>query len=815
MHKDATDFTCILFYVIFGGYREEIDKELIAKCMFEAVWDTSRNTVILVENAPEADVVYPRPVFFEELDLLGFAKHWNYPRSEEPLLWAIGRDYYYKGVMVAQVTGGDFFNPPNVAIIHSGSLEPIDLSYTIEKNVQALNVVIGESLEFIRRVQKNNDNDLSQLTVAFSGGKDSQVVLDLVSRVVNPDQYIVVYTDTGMEIPFVEETIDYTVNHYRSKYPSFKFYTAKPKRDIDELWNFFGPPSQKIRWCCSVCKSVPFVQKMRELIGSKKLNHTVVFEGVRAEESSRRNKYQRLAVDVKHINLTNARPIFEWSTTQVFLYLIYRNITINRAYRYGMLRVGCSVCPYASKPANFYLNALFPDQTSKFVSHIRKLATGRGMSDPDKINDYISDRLWAARSGGIGINNFDVSNDVVISEDCYKVIIRNPRENILSWLKTLGPISVMKDDKSYIVEVLVLGIYLKMKIEMFEDKTILTTLNVNEYPVIRGYLTKLVNKATYCVQCGLCEVECPQQAIHLYPSVKITDNCVHCHKCITSIDKGCLIAQSLHLPTGGNKMKKNATGLDRYKKFGMRDIWLKSFLSNPHNWFENNTLGADQIPAFKRWLKDSELLSATNAATELTKLFMEIEDFDLIWQVIWVNLCNNSPIVHWYLSLPLDRPYTKNELVELLSLSYPTMAKSTLNNPLSALLNTFDNTPLGNSFMIGCLVKKGRAVDLVTRRRIVDCKSASIAYSLYRYAELNNKRYLTIRELMDKDIGGGPIKCFGMTDSTLVEYLRGIQEYDSNIIKIDYVANLDNVNLNQEFSSIDVLRMMLRKDGQK
>ena len=111
------------------------------------------------------------------------------------------RDSYYKGVLVARVTGGDLYKKPDVEIIHKGCLEPVDLSHTILSNTDIMNNVIGEALEFIRRVQKEYRRYPSQLTVSFSGGKDSQVVLDLVSRVVNPDDYIVIYTDTGMEIP--------------------------------------------------------------------------------------------------------------------------------------------------------------------------------------------------------------------------------------------------------------------------------------------------------------------------------------------------------------------------------------------------------------------------------------------------------------------------------------------------------------------------------------------------------------------------------------------------------------------------------------
>ena len=50
-----------------------------------------------------------RPVFYEELELLGFKnKGWKYPKTEKPLLWAETRRYIYRGRFVAETVGGDY-----------------------------------------------------------------------------------------------------------------------------------------------------------------------------------------------------------------------------------------------------------------------------------------------------------------------------------------------------------------------------------------------------------------------------------------------------------------------------------------------------------------------------------------------------------------------------------------------------------------------------------------------------------------------------------------------------------------------------------
>ena len=66
--------------------------------MFKQKWDSSSNGILLT-NTIDKNILTPsiRPVFYEELDILEFDKYWIYPKSDAPLLWAIGRKYYNNG----------------------------------------------------------------------------------------------------------------------------------------------------------------------------------------------------------------------------------------------------------------------------------------------------------------------------------------------------------------------------------------------------------------------------------------------------------------------------------------------------------------------------------------------------------------------------------------------------------------------------------------------------------------------------------------------------------------------------------------------
>ena len=59
------------------------------------------------------------------------------------------------------------------------------------------------SLEVAKKQNKTVylNTKIDQFITSFSGGKDSQVTLDLVSRVIPPDDFSVIYSDTGMELP--------------------------------------------------------------------------------------------------------------------------------------------------------------------------------------------------------------------------------------------------------------------------------------------------------------------------------------------------------------------------------------------------------------------------------------------------------------------------------------------------------------------------------------------------------------------------------------------------------------------------------------
>jgi len=783
--------------------------------MYKVKWDKENNGIILSDKIPDNQVISPpRPVFFEELDLLGFDKYWGYPKSEEPLLWAIGRKYFYKGVFVAEAKGGNIYNKPNLKIEHKGVLEPINIKNLLKKNKVALSVLEDEAIDFIQDTYKKYKSKIDYFSVAFSGGKDSQVILDLVSRVLAPDEYITIFTDTDMEILFTYDTIASTKEKYQRQYPDFKFFIAKPEKNAEEYWKEFGPPSRIHRWCCSVCKTVPFARFINKLYRESNLNNAriIVFEGVRSEESNKRREYSRITKNVKGTSQINAEIILNWNLIETHLYLMYRSIKINRGYRYGLKRVGCSICPFGSPWSEYILSKIAKEEINPFLKIITSIAEeeAKGIN---KVTDFIEKGQWKIRAGGRNLKSNNVNLHLTEYNNLLTAIIENPRENIREWLKIIGDCKINYDTDSFKGEIATNKITHFRSIKK-ENNKFQIQFQVNEKDkLLFSKLKKILNKTTFCIHCGACEVECPTGALRVNPTVNINSKmCNHCNNCITFTEKGCLLAKSISITEGAGRMNEKRIATSKYQTFGLRNEWLINFINEPEQWIEMNKLGLGnrQIQSMVAWLKDCGLLDKTKNLTELSLLLnKKYKNNELIlWSIIWINLSYKVNIIKWFsLNINWGERFSTRELVELI-VSYDSNSKiKTTSNAVNSLVNMFANSPLNDKFRIGKLDKKSN-IRYISKIGSDEIHQTTIAYSLYKYAEHKKRYNFTVSELYRKECDGGPYKQFGISKEKFENILRGLQENRNQIVKVDLTANLDNIFLREDVTSIEVLKLL-------
>lgn len=788
------------------------------------------NGIILSEYIEEKDAIKPpRPVYVEELKMLGIDKQLVLPDDNVPVCWEIDHKYYYKGSVIAETSGGNIYQSPEVKVSEDATgmvIDPIDTDALWRNNDKALSTLENEAMDFVNeQYEKYLDKPISGYVVAFSGGKDSQVILDLVSRVIPPEKYTVVFTNTGMELPCTIDTVENTELKYKDKYPEFKLVHAKSDRDALELWKNYGPPSRFNRWCCSVLKTALFGRKMKELLKTDKQPKLVVFEGVRNDESARRSTYGRVGEGVKHVNLISCRAILKWNVTEIYLYMYKNNISPNPAYTMGLERVGCGVCPFASDWSEYVISKRYPDVANKYIAVIEDMARNIGISSKAKIDEYIASGNWKKNAGGKGLMPDESRMDIITKEPVFECIVKKPKVNWEKWFSTLGEYFLEEVDLDHFKgELKFKGSVVKFEIRYSDDSFRFKALGTTNKILLISCLTKAFTKTAYCELCGVCEIECPTGALKVRDTIEIDKSrCVHCNNCFGINTKGCIIATRKLMYEGGGKKMGTATktsGVDRYSTFGLRAEWLSSFFELLNDWFDGyEGLGPKQIPAMINWLREAELVdSDEKLVTDLAKMLKPVYATNplLVWQIIWINLAFNSSIVNWYVNnTKADYAYSKAELVELLKEEYPNLKGATLKNPVDALVNTFTNSPLGamnpdevESLKQGLLTKKGVAVKSVQRYGSSKISSAAVAYLLYKNAEQNDMYELTVSDIYDKGCMGVS-NVFNMDVDAFLNSLRGLTNME--VLSADLLGGLENIHLVSEFDSKEILDRILKR----
>lgn len=234
---------------------------------------------------------------------------------------------------------------------------------------------ISKSVELIRKAEKLAlvmQPDVG-FYVGFSGGKDSQVVLELVKMagVKYRAVYNVTTNDPADNVRFIKEN-----------YPDVEF--SVPEKSYLQLIPQKGIPTMFNRWCCQIFKETASVGN-------------VVLTGVRREESRKRAKYEEVDkwmrtkdkkehVDIDKMEANEFRcidgrdkfmvyPILEWTEKDVWEFIDMRGVRVNPCYKIRK-RVGCVFCPFARpKDIRSYCEK-HPKLKAAFINAIEKYREG-------------------------------------------------------------------------------------------------------------------------------------------------------------------------------------------------------------------------------------------------------------------------------------------------------------------------------------------------------------------------------------------------------------------------------------------------------
>lgn len=327
--------------------------------------------------------------------------------------------------------------------------------------------------------------------------------------------------------------------------------------------------------------------------------------------------------------------------------------------------------------------------------------------------------------------------------------------------------------------------------------------NISDITLI-GLLKRVLYKSTYCVQCEACEVECPSGALSVYPKVSIdSTKCVNCFKCLNFHNKGCIVADSLSMTQNGNE---KLNGISAYGTFGLRDEWLNEFFISHKDFWSNNSLGKKQVPSFKNWLKDSEIIDTKGTITPLgEKLSQLYQDMpDVVWEIIWINLSYNSPLIKWFVNnINIGTVFSKKILQSIYEEQY-SEGYTTFKYSLDALYNTFVSSPIGKIFQQKEELTKFEDI----RNPHNNISDIAVAYSLYKYGErhyLKSFRIDDIDDLYNSNDETGIFIEFGLDKNILDKALRTLDSSTPRVLVAELNMGLDNITLLDDLNSTQII----------
>lgn len=197
---------------------------------------------------------------------------------------------------------------------------------------------IDRSIKLLQSVAKGYDGEIE---VAYSGGKDSDVILQLAKEA--GIRYRAIYKNTTIDPPG-------TIKHVRE----MGVEILQPKESFYQLIQRKGYPSRFRRWCCQELKEYKVLGK--------------VVMGVRQDESkARKERYAEPtqcrfyngrtenSPDAAEYHVEAVYPIHNWTDEDVRDFILDRNILCHPLYYdadgtfHVERRLGCVGCPLASK----------------------------------------------------------------------------------------------------------------------------------------------------------------------------------------------------------------------------------------------------------------------------------------------------------------------------------------------------------------------------------------------------------------------------------------------------------------------------------
>jgi len=752
-------------------------------------------------------------------------------------MWAEANNYYYRGRLVAKTKGGSLYTPPELVLIEDPEPEGyplrfVDIPAMVDKNRQLMEQLVQETIKKIYNTFIEYQDKVDVFYVAFSGGKDSVVALDLVQRALPHNCFKVLFGDTGMEFPDTYETVEKIKQICAEE--KIEFLQAKSKLKPENTWQIFGPPAVTIRWCCSVHKTTPQIMQLREVL--QKPDFTgMAFTGVRGDESLSRSEYDAISYGGKHSGQYSCHPILEWNTAELFLYIYENGLTFNNAYKKGNTRAGCLVCPMSQGKHDYMKYKNYPDDTDLFINKI--ITTSGKNFSKENYDRFVEQGYWRTRKSGRELSFGHDKHVFEIVKGQNVITVQKKNEYWKEWAKTIGQVtslgdgefSIAYEGKSYAIRTISTQ-------EGGEQFTFPNIENSKSDIKFLSLFKSVIIKSVYCVNCGYCAAECKSGCIDMANGVHISNQCKHCFNC-HDIYSHCLRYNSIKNRIGAKVM----TGLDRYYSFGIKENWLRVYFDYEGTSSFWKSDGDGEVPnkkkdAFLNFVKDAGLVDEDKSLKGkeykyikykpnkfAEKMFSLGVDDESMWAYLMCNLvyAEDSEEFRWFIkNIPFSETSTpesiKLRLDEVMENDKSGLGKR---NICDALKSFLIKTPFGKQLGLGSVIDYEEKVSSNGRETITlnyfvrgswkNPDEKVILYALYKFAEAcGNYRQFTLTRLLDTSVesaGISPTQIFGLNRETMEKILNGLTFNYPDLIEARFTLGLDNITLKSDKTANEIL----------
>lgn len=468
-------------------------------------------------------------------------------KKEDVILLRVNDTFNGYGVAKSDDLKDASANTIKIRKISSGQVKPNEkfstISDAVAANRQALMAMEKNAVNTIKGVVSQGNNRELPVTVSFSGGKDSLVVMDLTRKAVK--QFEAFYVDTGLEFP---ETTRF-VEDYAAK-NNVKIHIEHAGQAFEENFPAFGPPAKDFRWCCKVCKLGPITNS---LSGYKK--GVITIDGKRRYESFSRGTINTVEKNPFVPNQIGVYPIKDWRAIEVWLYIHMERLEYNRLYDQGFERIGCWLCPAALQAEYERMKELHPEKYREWQAKLHKWAESSGLSKeyvdlgfwrwkahPNKMLNIAQEKhinLRPSLRGGMSLDIIRGISPCINGGYSIEGVLRLPNrattERTMEMLKTIGTPIYSED-----LDVTLLRSKKGTSKLFAAGQVYATSDDKEEAQRLFEATIKQVLRASLCTKCGICARACPHRAIKIGKYLTIDEKrCNSCGRCT----KGCVVAR--------------------------------------------------------------------------------------------------------------------------------------------------------------------------------------------------------------------------------------------------------------------------------